>query len=93
MMAGQPPVEREKLMPVQLSDGNTRDELIFEPLPSQYSEGLRAIVWQMLSVDRDERPTSADLSVSVDQGMRIWRETTPEGKIYVRKGDMKRSKR
>lgn len=90
MMVGSAPVETEIEISDLLLGANTSDDFVVKALPDTYSPELRDIVLQMLTIDRNERPTAADLSVSVDRDMRIWREDTPEGRQYVGKGERRR---
>lgn len=87
MMVGSPPVDTEIDISYLFAEDATSDDFMVKALPDTYSPQLQNIVLQMLTVDRNERPTAADLSVEVDRGMRIWRETTPEGRRYVSKGE------
>ncbi|KAI9877657.1 MAG: hypothetical protein M1830_003176 [Pleopsidium flavum] len=83
MMVGRPSIDTEKVMSTLAPDGATKTDIHLQPLPKRYSSGLRTIVAQMLRADIKRRPTAADLSVSVDRGIRIWRESVPEGMLYV----------
>lgn len=85
MMVGHPPLDTKPGMVL------TRDDFIVKALPDTYSPELRNIVLQMLTTDRSERPTAADLSVDVNQGMSLWREKTPEGRRCVVKGERSRT--
>lgn len=90
MMVGKPPVDTETDISYLLPEGATSDDFIVKPLPDTYSPDLRDIVLQMLTTNRNERPTAADLSVDVNQGMSMWRDNTPEGRHYVGKGERRR---
>lgn len=85
MMVGKPPLDKNP------GKALTRDDFIVKALPDTYSPELRNIVIQMLSTNRSERPTAADLSVDVNQGMSLWREKTPEGRHCVVKGERGRT--
>lgn len=91
MMVGSAPVDTEANISYLLPKGTTSDAFFVKPLPNTYSAELRNIVLKMLTTDRNERPTAADLSVDVNQGMSIWRESTPEGRQYVGKGQQRRT--
>ena len=83
MMVGKPPVDTETDLSYLFPERATSDDFMVKPLPDTYSLELRDIVLRMLRTNKSERPTAADLSVDVDQGMSIWRANTPEGRVYV----------
>jgi len=89
MMVGKPSIDTEKDMSSLRRDGTTQEDIHVQPLPTRYSPELRKIVATMLRTDFKQRPTAADLSVSVDKGIRVWRENAPEGMLYVREGERK----
>lgn len=84
MMCGQPPTQQD----VSSKVGNVgEDDFWVKAIPSRYSTELKKIVRAMLRVDRTKRPTAGDLSVNVDHGMNIWRDSTSEGKRFITKGE------
>ena len=96
MMVGQPPEERDLSEVLQKPEfiglkppENAKGQRDFwlKALPQRYSPELRDIVKAMMHFQEDKRPTVADLSVEVDRGMRIWRESTAEGEAYRLKGE------
>ena len=90
MMVGRAPVDTEINISASLQDGLMSDQVVVKGLPDTYSSELRDIVLQMLTTNKNERPTAADLSVDVNQGMSMWRENTLEGRRYVGKGERRR---
>lgn len=89
MMVGRPPLETQKELAPLAPDGTKPSDILVQALPTKYSSELREIVTEMLRTRTQERPTTPELSLSVDRGMRIWCESTPEGRLYVRKGQRK----
>lgn len=84
MMSGGAPKKQD----VSNKVGNVgEDDFWVKAIPSRYSTELKKIVRAMLRVDRTKRPTADDLSVSVDHGVNIWRDSTSEGKRLIAKGE------
>lgn len=84
MMSGEAPTKQD----VSDKVGNVgEDDFWVKAIPSRYSTELKKIVRAMLRVDRTKRPTADDLSVNVNHGMNIWRDSTSEGKRFVAKGE------
>ena len=90
MMVGKSPIDTERDIFHVLPNGSKSSGMFVKSLPNKYSSEIREIVLRMLTTHIDERPTAADLSVSVDTGMRTWRQTHPEGRLYVGKGERRR---
>ncbi len=84
MMTGAPPIQQD----VSSKVGNVgEDDFWVKAIPNKFSTELKRIVRAMLRVDRKKRPNADDLSVNVSCGINIWRDSTPEGKRFVAKGE------
>lgn len=86
MMVGEPPTQ------VDLSSQTTtpnRDDFWVKALPARFTAPLKEIVRSMLRTNRDDRPTADDLTATVEEHMKAWRESTAEGRRFVAKGEFK----
>jgi serine/threonine protein kinase len=76
MMVGRPPEERN--MQETIPQDSDYPCYYVDAIPNAYSSELRAIVYDMLKTEPEQRPTALQLSPRIGAALSYWRDKTAE---------------